>query len=325
MSQERAIQSRVRLRALGPLLCVATLVAAGHGVASSSDGDWPMPAKDYASTRYSNLADITTRNASTLKLALTFSTGVLRGHEAAPIVVAGTMYIITPYPNVVYALDLGQSGAPLRWKFEPKPEAFAQGVACCDVVNRGLVHADGRLYFNTLDNQTIAIDAASGKELWRWRSGDIRNGETRTMAPLVVKGRVLIGNSGGEYGVRGWLVALDAVTGKEVWRAYTTGPDSDVLIDPSYKPFYPKDKGKNLGVSTWPGEAWRFGGGTVWGWISYDPELDLVFYGTGNPGPWNPEQRPGDNQFTSGLFARNPSTVLARWYYQMSQIGRAHV
>ena len=132
-SQERAIQSRVRLRALGPLLCAATLVAAGHGVAASSDGDWPMPAKDYASTRYSNLADITTRNASTLKLALTFSTGVLRGHEAAPIVVAGNMYIITPYPNVVYALDLGQPGAPLRWKFEPRPEAFAQGVACCDV------------------------------------------------------------------------------------------------------------------------------------------------------------------------------------------------
>jgi len=188
-------------------------------MAVPGEGDWPMPAKDYASTRYSTLSDITTANAATLKLASTFSTGVLRGHEAAPIVVGGTMYIVTPYPNVVYALDLAQPGAPLRWKFEPKPESFAQGVACCDVVNRGLTYDNGRLFFNTLDNQTIALDAISGKEVWRYRSGDIRTGETRTMAPMVVKGRVLIGNSGAEYGVRGWLSALDASSGKEVWRA----------------------------------------------------------------------------------------------------------
>ena len=169
--------------------------------------------------------DISPTNVATLKLAYTFSTGVVRGHEAAPIVVGGTMFIVTPYPNVVYALDLSRPGAPLRWRFEPKPEAFAQGVACCDVVNRGLAYADGKVFLNTLDNQTIALDASSGKELWRYRSGDIRTGETRTMAPLVVKGRVLIGNSGGEYGVRGWLVALDAQKGKELWRAYSTGPD----------------------------------------------------------------------------------------------------
>ena len=277
-----------------------------------------MPAKDYASTRYSALADITTSNAGTLKLALTFSTGVLRGHEAAPIVVGGTMYIVTPYPNVVYALDLAKPGAPLKWKFEPKPESFAQGVACCDVVNRGAVYADGRLFFNTLDNQTIALDAASGKEIWRVHSGDIRNGETLTMAPLVVKGNVLVGNSGGEYGVRGWLTALDAASGKQVWRAYSTGPDRDVLIGGDYKPFYSKERGTDLGVSTWPGEAWKIGGGTVWGWISYDPELDLVYYGTANPGPWKPEQRPGDNKFTAGLFARNPANGRARWFYQMS-------
>jgi len=300
------------------LLAAGIGAVAGGALAVPGEGDWPMPAKDYASTRYSTLSDITTANAATLKLASTFSTGVLRGHEAAPIVVGGTMYIVTPYPNVVYALDLAQPGAPLRWKFEPKPESFAQGVACCDVVNRGLTYDNGRLFFNTLDNQTIALDAISGKEVWRYRSGDIRTGETRTMAPMVVKGRVLIGNSGAEYGVRGWLSALDASSGKEVWRAYSTGPDRDVLIGGEYKPFYPKEKGKDLGVTTWPGEAWKLGGGTVWGWISYDPELDLLFYGTANPGPWNPEQRPGDNKFTAGLFARNPATGQARWFYQMS-------
>jgi PQQ-dependent dehydrogenase (methanol/ethanol family) len=304
-----------------PALPAIVMTVASHvafAATASDAGDWPMAAHDYASTRFSPLADITAANAATLKLAFTFSTGVVRGHEAAPLVVGNTMFIVTPYPNVVYALDLSQPGAPLRWRFEPKPEAFAQGVACCDVVNRGLAYDDGKVFLNTLDNQTIAIDAANGKELWRYRMGDIRSGETRTMAPLVVKGRVLIGNSGGEYGVRGWLIALDAKKGKELWRAYSTGPDREVLIGSDYKPFYAKERGSDLGVKTWPADAWKIGGGTVWGWISYDPELDLVYYGTANPGPWNAEQRPGDNKFTSGLFARDLATGQARWFYQLS-------
>ncbi|HEY2558976.1 MAG TPA: methanol/ethanol family PQQ-dependent dehydrogenase [Caldimonas sp.] len=285
---------------------------------SKNAGDWPMAARDYANTRFSPLADIAASNVAALKLAFTFSTGVLRGHEAAPIVVGDSMYIVTPYPNVVYALDLSRPGAPLRWRFEPKPEAFAQGVACCDVVNRGLAYADGKVFLNTLDNQTIALDAASGKELWRHRAGDIRAGETRTMAPLVVNGRVLVGNSGSQFGVRGWLLALDAKNGKELWRAYSTGPDRDVLIGASYKPFYAKDRGTDLGVTTWPAETWKVGGGTAWGWISYDPDLDLIYYGTSNPAPWNAEQRPGDNKFTAGLFAREAATGQARWFYQLS-------
>jgi len=305
------------MRALAAVAFAAAAQAAALA-APGDPGDWPMAAHDYASTRFSPLADITPANAATLRLAFTFSTGVVRGHEAAPLVVGNTMFIVTPYPNVVFALDLSQPGAPLRWRFEPKPEAFAQGVACCDVVNRGLAYEDGKVFLNTLDNQTIAIDAAHGKELWRFRAGDIRTGETRTMAPLVVKGRVLIGNSGGEYGVRGWLIALDAAKGKELWRAYSTGPDRDVLIGADYKPFYAKERGSDLGVRTWPADAWKVGGGTVWGWISYDPELDLVYYGTANPGPWNAEQRPGDNKFTSGLFARDLATGQARWFYQLS-------
>jgi PQQ-dependent dehydrogenase (methanol/ethanol family) len=311
---------RLHARWTVALLFVAAVVAARPAAAQSGDagGDWPMAARDYANTRFSPLEQITAANASTLRLAFTFSTGVLRGHEAAPIVANDTMFIVTPYPNIVYALDLSRAGAPVKWKFEPRPSASAQGVACCDVVNRGAAYADGRVFFNTLDNHTIALDAGTGKELWRTRLGDIRNGESMTMAPLVVKDKVLVGNSGGEYGVRGWLTALDVRTGRIVWRAYSTGPDSDVLIGADYKPFYAQDRGKDLGVKTWPGEAWKLGGGTVWGFISYDPELDLVYYGTANPGPWNPEQRPGANKFTAGTFARRPGDGQARWFYQWS-------
>jgi PQQ-dependent dehydrogenase (methanol/ethanol family) len=284
----------------------------------ADDGEWRMPARDYASTRFSGLDQITTANAKDLKLAFTFSTGVVRGHEAAPVVADGTMYIVTPYPNYLYALDLGKTGAPTKWKFDPKVNAGSQGVACCDVVNRGVAYADGRVFMTTLDAQTIAVDAASGHEVWRAKLGDIGHGETMTMAPLVVKGKVLVGNSGGELGVRGWLTALDAATGKIAWRAYSTGPDSDVLIGASFKPWYDSDKGKDLGVKSWPPEAWKIGGGTVWGWLSYDPQLDLVYYGTANPGPWNPEQRPGDNKWTSGVFARKPDTGEAVWFYQWS-------
>ncbi|THC43277.1 methanol/ethanol family PQQ-dependent dehydrogenase [Massilia sp. Mn16-1_5] len=286
--------------------------------AAEPEGEWHMAARDYGNTRFSPLGEITPANLPKLSLAFTFSTGVLRGHEAAPVVADNTMFIVTPYPNLVYALDLTKPGAPQKWKFDPKPAASSQGVACCDVVNRGVVYSDGKLFFNTLDMNTIALDARTGKELWRTKLGSIEKGETMTMAPIVVKGKVLVGNSGGELGVRGWLTALDAATGKIAWRAWSTGPDKDVLIGPAFKPFYAQDRGKDLGMRSWPGDGWKIGGGTVWGFITYDPETDLVYYGTGNPGPWNPEQRPGDNKWTSGIFARKPDTGEAVWYYQWS-------
>lgn len=286
--------------------------------APPEDGQWTMPAKNFASTRFSGLDEITADNVKNLQVAFTFSTGVNRGQEAAPLAVGSTLYVLSPYPNILYALDLAKPGAPAKWAYEPRPEAAAQGVACCDVVNRGPVFANGRIFFNTLDGNTVAVDAETGKEIWKTKVGNINAGETMTMAPLVVKDKVLVGNSGGEYGVRGWLKALDAGSGKVVWTAYSTGPDSDVLIGPSFKPFYDSDKGKDLGVSTWPPNAWEQGGGTVWGWISYDPELNLVYYGTGNPGPWNSDQRPGDNKWTSGIFARDADTGEARWFYQWS-------
>lgn len=211
-----------------------------------------------------------------------------------------------------------QPGAPVKRKFEPRPNPSAQGVACCDPVNRGATYADGRVFFNTLDGQTVAVDAKDGHELWRQSLGDIHRGETMTMAPLVVNGKVLVGNSGGEFGVRGWLTALDASDGHQLWRAYSTGPDSEVLIGSDFKPFYAGDRGKDLGLHTWPADAWQRGGGTVWGWLSYDPELNLLYYGTANPGPWNAGQRPGDNKWTAGIFARNPDTGAAKWFYQWS-------
>ncbi len=300
---------------------IAVVLAAASAAALARqpvDGEWPMAARDYANTRFSPLDQITPANVTQLKLVFSFDMGVDRGQEAAPVVVGSTMYVVAPYPNYLYALDLAKPQAPLKWKFSPNPEARAQGVACCDVVNRGVAFADGKVFMNTLDGQSIAVDAATGKEIWRTKLADIGKGETITMAPLVVKDKVLVGNSGGELGVRGWLVALDSKTGKEAWRAWSTGPDADVLIGPDFKPYYESERGKDLGVKTWPGQSWTIGGGNVWGWLSYDPQADLVYYGTANPGPWNPEQRPGANKWTAGIFARRPSDGQARWFYQWS-------
>jgi PQQ-dependent dehydrogenase (methanol/ethanol family) len=282
----------------------------------ADDGNWTMPGKDFAATRFSALNQITPANVAKLSVTSTFSTATTHGYEAPPLVVNGTMYLITPFPNYVYALDLTKPGSPTKWVFKPKPAAASQGVACCDTVNRGAVYDNGRIFFNTLDGQTFAIDANSGQMIWRTQLGNIQMGETITMAPLVAEGKVLVGNAGGEMGVRGWIAALDEGSGKIAWKAYNTGPDKDVLIGPDFHPFYAMDRGKDLGVKSWPPDAWKIGGGSVWGWISYDPELHMIFYGTGNPGPWNPDQRPGDNKWTTGVFARDVATGKARWFYQ---------
>ena len=276
-----------------------------------------MPAKNVQNTRFSGLNQINTSNVGQLKVAWTFSTGVDRGQEAAPIVVGDTMYVVSPYPNILYALDLKNNGAQ-KWKYDPHPQQASPGVACCDTVNRGAVFDNGKVFINTLDGNTCAVDAATGKELWKTKLGDINQGETITMAPLVVKGKVIVGNAGGEFGVRGWIAALDEDTGKVAWKAYSAGPDTDALIGPDFHPFYAMDQGKDLGVTSWPPDQWKLGGGTVWGWVSYDPDTDLLYYGTGNPGVWNPELRPGDNKWGSTIFARKPDTGAAVWAYQLN-------
>ncbi|MFL5159779.1 MAG: PQQ-binding-like beta-propeller repeat protein, partial [Microvirga sp.] len=196
------------------------------------DGQWTIPQKNYASTRYSDLSEINAETVKNLQVAFTFSTGVNKGQESAPLVIGGTMYVLSPYPNILYALDLTQPGAPMKWQYNPKPAAAAQGVACCDVVNRGPTFANGRIFFTTLDAHVVAVDAETGEEVWKTKLGDINRGETMTMAPLIVKDKVFVGISGGEYGVRGWIQALDINSGQSVWKAYNTGPDQDVKIGP---------------------------------------------------------------------------------------------
>ena len=235
------------------------------GTAVGGNGEWTTQGHDYALSRYSDLAQITTATAKNLKLAWSFSTGELRGHEGAPLVVGNTMYLVTPFPNVAYAIDLTKPPT-VKWRFQPNTDPWAVGVACCDVVIRGWAYDAGKLIYNLLDDRTIALDANTGKLLWQTKLADVNEGITMTMAPLVVKGKVLVGNSGGEMGARGWLAALDENTGKELWRAFSTGADSDVKIGPRFHAFYAKDRGRNLGLTTWPPDGWKHGAGTAWGW-----------------------------------------------------------
>ncbi|HZP87614.1 MAG TPA: PQQ-dependent dehydrogenase, methanol/ethanol family [Burkholderiales bacterium] len=281
-------------------------------------GEWRSQARDYANTRYSPLDQINASNVNRLRVAWTFSDGALNGHEGSPLVVGDTMYLVTPFPNVAYALDLTKPGAPIKWTYQPNPTPVSIGKACCDTVNRGVAYANGKLIYNLLDDHTVAIDAKTGQEVWRTKMGNVENGETMTMAPFVVGNKVFVGNSGGEMGVQGWIAALDVETGKQLWRAYSTGSDEQVKIGPDFKPFYDWMKGKDLGVTTWPKGMWKTGAGAVWGWISYDPELNLIYYGTSNPGPRVPAQRPGLNLWTSAVFARDADTGMARWAYQFT-------
>ena len=282
------------------------------------DGQWVLPGKNYASTRYSTLNQITTHNVHNLKAAWTFSLGVLRGQEGSPLVVGTTMYVHTGFPNIVYALDLTQEGAPIKWAYRPKQSGDVPAVACCDTVYRGLAYAQGKIFLAQLDTHVVALEAATGKELWKVKQGDHKKGETITTAPLVINDKVITGISGGEFGVRGFVTANNIDTGEQVWRAYSTGPDAEVLIGDDFKAPYPSHEGKDLGVSTWKGDEWQRGGGTTWGWYSYDPELNLLYYSTGNPGTWNPTQRPGDNKWSMTIFARDPDTGMAKWAYQMT-------
>ena len=291
--------------------------ATGAEAPAGEDGQWSMPSKDYAATRYSGLTGITRQNAGSLHPVWTFSTGVLGGHEGQPLVVGDTMYVVTPWPNVLYAFDLTQEGYPLRWKYRPDVSANAIGVSCCDTVNRGAFYADGRIVYNLLDGHTVAVEASSGRELWSTQIADVSNGETVTMAPLVVRDRVIVGASGGEFGIYGWVKGLDLKSGRTVWTAHNIGPDKDMLARAgTFKP--PYDSGVDLGARSWANDSWHTGGAPVWGSISYDPQLDLIYYGTGNASPYNPEQRLGDDKWSASVLARKPEDGTLVWAYQFT-------
>ncbi|HSR91246.1 MAG TPA: methanol/ethanol family PQQ-dependent dehydrogenase [Gemmatimonadales bacterium] len=330
--------NRITRRMLsGGLVAGLTILAAsaqaqarsGKWTLNAPEGEWWMTGRDYSLQRFSPLAQINTSNVANLKAAWTFSTGTLRGHEGNPLVVGNVMYVHTSFPNNVYALDLSKEGAPQIWKYAPNQSPDAIPIACCDLVNRGTAyHPSGKIYIQLLQGELAAIDAKSGKELWKAKHPDhsgagveangYKQGATMTNAPIVIGDLVIAGISGGEFGVRGRVSAFDANTGKHVWTAYSTGPDSEVMIEGDANPNYASHKGKDLGVSTWQGDEWKRGGGTTWGWYSYDPELNLLYYSVGNPGTWNPDQRPGDNKWSMSMFARNPQTGKAKWVYQMT-------
>jgi PQQ-dependent dehydrogenase (methanol/ethanol family) len=307
-------------------ICLGTVAIFATGSVSANEElikmsqnpkDWVMPTGDYANQRYSKLKQITAQNVGKLQVAWTFSTGVLRGHEGSPLVIGDVMYVHTPFPNNVYALDLTQDGK-IIWKYEPKQDPDVIPVMCCDTVNRGVAYGDGKIFLHQADTTLVALDGKTGQVVWQQKNGDPKKGETGTSAPMVVKDKVIVGISGGEFGVRGSVTAYNIKDGKRVWRGYSMGPDSDTLIDPQKTTQFGKPVGANSGTNTWQGDQWKIGGGTTWGWYSYDPQLNLIYYGSGNPSTWNPKQRPGDNRWSMTIWARDPDTGMARWVYQMT-------
>jgi lanthanide-dependent methanol dehydrogenase len=305
--------------------CLMSLAVALPCVAAANDdlqsliedeNNWAVWGGDYAGTRYSELDEIDRDNVGDLQVAWTFSTGVLRGHEGGPLVVGDTLYIHTPFPNKVYSINLDDQ--TINWMHSPTQSEDTIPVMCCDTVYRGLAYADGKIFLQQADTTLAALDAETGEVLWSARNGDPAHGETNTNVPLVIKDKVITGISGGEYGVRGFLVAYDIETGEEAWKAYSVGPDEELLVDPQETTHLGEPIGENSSLDTWEGDQWRLGGGTTWGWFTYDAELDLLYYGTGNPGTWNPVARPGDNRWSMALFARDPDTGVAKWVYQMT-------
>ncbi|MBX2813788.1 MAG: methanol/ethanol family PQQ-dependent dehydrogenase [Myxococcales bacterium] len=283
---------------------------------SKNPKEWVMWGGNYSGNRFSELAQINRQNVSNLKVAWTFSTGVLRGHEGGPLVLGDTMYIHTAFPNKVFAINLEDQS--VRWMYEPKQDPSVIAVMCCDTVNRGLAYGDGKILLQQADTTLVALDARTGKVVWKVVNGDPKKGETATNAPLVVKDKIITGISGGEFGVRGHLTAYKLKDGSRAWRAYSTGPDKEMLVDPRKTTHMMKPIGKNSSLRTWEGEQWKLGGGTTWGWYSYDPDVNLLYYGTGNPGTWNPSQRPGDNRWSMTIMARDVDTGMAKWFYQMT-------
>ncbi len=317
----------------------------------ANDQHWAAQRKDNANTGYSRLDQIKKSNVKHLKMAWSFATGVNRGHEGGPLVINDVMYIHTPFPNNIYALDLNDN-QKILWTYFPKQNPDTQAVMCCDTVNKGLAYGDDKLFLQQNNGVLVALDAKTGKKIWDTTVTDPKTGSTNTNAPHVFKDKVITGCSGGEFGVRCYITAYNIADGSLAWRAYSTGSDAEVKIGKDFNAANPhfsalsvyqdvnggneeggsfqnlpadqiKFPEKELGVRTWlkpqaVKDGWQHGGGPTWGWYSYDPKLNLLYYGTGNPGTWNPDVRPGDNKWSMTLFARDLDTGMAKWAYQMT-------
>ncbi len=278
--------------------------------------NWAIWGGNYAGQRYSELDQINSKNAGKMQVAWTFSTGVLRGHEGGPLVIGDTMWVHSPFPNKVFSISLKDQS--INWIYEPKQNPDTIPVMCCDTVNRGLAYSDGKIFLQQADTTLVALDSKTGKKIWSVKNGDPKKGETNTNAPVVVKDKVITGISGGEFGVRGFLAAYNVKDGKLAWKCYSTGPDDEMCVDPEKTTSMLKPIGKDSSLKSWKGDQWKIGGGTTWGWFTHDPDLNLVYYGTGNPSTWNPVVRPGDNKWSMTIFARDADTGMAKWAYQMT-------
>ena len=286
----------------------------------ANEKNWAMQAGDMANQRYSRLGQINKGNVDKLRVAWTFSTGVLRGHEGSPLVVDGVMYLHSPFPNKVFAIDLDTQ--KIIWKYEPKQDAAVIPQMCCDTVNRGVAYAENKVILQQADSTLVALNAKTGKVEWSVKNGDPKLGAVNTNAPHIFKDKVITGISGGEWGVRGYIAAYNLSDGKLAWKGYSVGPDSEMLMDPQTTMTWTDGKmapvGANSSLKTWQADQWKIGGGTTWGWYSYDKALNLMYYGTGNPSTWNPAQRPGDNKWSMSIFARDVDTGKVKWVYQMT-------
>jgi PQQ-dependent dehydrogenase (methanol/ethanol family) len=321
MSYEyRSVLMRGAVLAAAAVISSSALADADLDARMADPANWASQAGDNANHRHSELKQINGDNVNKLQVAWTMSTGVLRGHEGSPLVIGDTMYIHTPFPNNVYAVSLKDQ--TFRWKYEPKQDADVVPVMCCDTVNRGLAYGDGKIFLQQADTTLVALDAKSGKVVWSVKNGNPKIGETNTNAPHVFKDKVYTGISGGEFGVRGRMQAYDIKTGRLVWKAYSSGTDAEMIMDPQKTVTWTEGKmapvGKDSSLKTWKGDQYKLGGGTTWGWYAYDPKLNLIYYGSGNPGTWNPAQRPGDNKWSMTVWARDPDTGTAKWVYQMT-------
>lgn len=309
----------------------------------ASPDNWAVWGGNYQGTRYSTLDQINLTNVKNLVPVWMMSTSTLGGHEGGPLVVGDTIYLHTGFPHKVYAID--QNDQTIQWTYDYVPDEGIDvqqvlSVMCCGAVNRGLAYADNKVFLAQADGTVVAIRTKSdvlangepvrlpngkidrnrlaGTIVWKIKNADPKQGATQTSAPIVVKDKLIVGMSGGDFGVRGYVSAYFIKDGSLAWKAYSMGPDDDMLIDPEKTTFMLKAVGKHSSLKSWKGDQWKTGGGTTWGWYSYDPELNLIYYGTGNPGTWNPVQRPGDNKWSMAIWARDADTGMARWVYQMT-------
>ncbi len=301
------------LAACGPFGGKAGNVDGKRLMAASTNGEWLSVGRTYDEQRFSPLDKIDTKNVGQLGLAWSHQFDTDRGQEATPVMVDGVLYTTTAWSKV-YALD-AKSGE-VKWSFDPKVDGSKGFDACCDVVNRGVAVWKGRVYVGTLDGRLIALDAGTGKTVWSTQTTDNSKPYTITGAPRIVKDKVLIGNGGAEYGVRGYVTAYDAATGKQVWRFYTA-PNPEGKPDGAASDKIMAEKA----AGTWFGDVWKQtgGGATVWDSMAYDPALDIVYLGVGNGTPWNHLKRSngkGDNLFVSSILALKPDTGEYVWHYQ---------